>query len=85
MDPRDDALLDGTLYPIDGTSIWNIIATSRANDNGGGIHSDPGDRTKALAAMGAVPGREWLPITEDSLLWHSAAHNTTFKLITRAQ
>lgn len=85
MDPRDDALLDGTLYPIDGISIWNVIANSSANDIGEGIHSDPGDRVKAQAAAAVVPGREWLPITEDSLLWHSPTHNTTFKLITRAQ
>ena len=34
---------------------------------------------------GDAPEREWLPITEESLIWHSKEHDTTFKLITKAR
>ena len=61
VDPTDDALLNGTRYPIDGLDVWSSIIG------------------------GSAPQREWLPITEHALLWHSVRHNTTFKLLTLAK
>lgn len=93
VDPRDDALLNGTLYPIDGVDIWDAI-TAAAGARAGAGASPAGARQPRGAVgssgsgsggTGAVLGREWLPITEQSLLWHSAVHNTTFKLITKAE
>eukprot|EP01047_Picozoa_sp_COSAG01_P060530 COSAG01_NODE_7430_length_3213_cov_2.737636_1_plen_212_part_00 len=75
VDAADDALINGTRYKIDGVDIWNDII-------GGGGGQQAGHSTTRI-----WPARrsEWLPVTEHSLLWYSAAHNTTFKLLTVAQ
>ena len=83
VDPRDDALLSDTRYPIDGLGIWDVITSSTVDygNQSPSYLTDDGQRE----AIGAVPGREWLPITEESLIWHSAEHKRTFKLLTKAE
>ena len=67
-------------------TLSSIFCVDPADDAllNGMLHPIDGVDIWGAITSGDAPEREKLPITEDSLIWHSKAHNTTFKLITKA-